>query len=66
MREKKDTQEWQDADETEYYLQGGKFIMNTFFKAAALFGKPYYEDDHDGDALWNTVLWAFGALGQKD
>lgn len=40
--------------------------MNTFFKATALFGKPYYEDDHDGDALWNTVLWAFGALGQKD
>ena len=40
--------------------------MNTFFKAAALIGRPYYEDEDNGNALWNSVLWAFGALGQKD
>ena len=40
--------------------------MNTFFRAAAMFGRPYYDDHNEGESLWNTVLWAFGALGQRD
>jgi len=31
-----------------------------------MFGRPYYDEHNEGESLWNTVLWAFGALGQRD
>ena len=39
--------------------------MNTFIEAAALFGRPYYDEKTAEDSIWGTIFWALGTLDNE-
>lgn len=42
-----------------------KRFMKTFMEAAAMFGRPQYEESNEEGYLWDTVVWALGLLNHN-
>lgn len=38
--------------------------METLMKAAALFGRPEYDEKTESGSLWDTVLWAINSINR--
>ncbi len=42
-----------------------RIYMNTFIEAAALFGRPSYNEKGTEDSIWGTIIWAVNSLNSR-
>ncbi len=46
-------------------VEDKRIYMNTFIEAAALFGRPDYNERGTEDSIWGTIVWAVNSLNTR-